>query len=235
MALKLVSLNVERGEHLPRVLSFLAAERPDVTCLYEVRAVDLPRFSQLLGEAYFVPMCTVSPERLPGGAGVQGIAVFSPGPCEHVYYQGTGDAPDFVGPNSEDRALVVTRVDGQCVIGATHFTWTPDGRADAAQRAALPRLLALLERFGVDLVCGDLNAPRGGEIFGALNERFVDNIPAEVTTTLDQELHRKKGLQLVVDVLFTRPPWRADVRVVSGVSDHCAIVALMRGTGFEPA
>jgi hypothetical protein len=52
-----------------------------------------------------------------------------------------------------------------------------------------------------------------------------DNIPPEVTTTLDQEIHGVKGLQFVVDGMFSQPPYVVNnVRVVTGVSDHCALV-----------
>ncbi|RME31420.1 endonuclease/exonuclease/phosphatase family protein [Candidatus Woesearchaeota archaeon] len=233
MPLKLVSLNVERGRHLDRFIPFLEKEQADVVCLYEVCKVDLPRIAASLGAAhYFVPMCTVSPGNpfMPDGKGVQGLAVFTtvPAESEHAFYVGTGEAREFLAPNSEDRPLVVTtaRKDGEAfVIGATHFTWTADGEANEEQRAAFAKLMTLIQRYPPMVLCGDFNAPRGKEIFTKFTEYFTDNLPRDVTSTLDERHHRKPGLKLAVDTIFSVEPYTvSDVRVVEGVSDHKAIV-----------
>jgi hypothetical protein len=45
-------------------------------------------------------------------------------------------------------------------------------------------------------------------------------------TTIDQYLHRKPGIQLVVDGLFSTPEYEvAHVKVKSGISDHMAVIA----------
>ena len=75
------------------------------------------------------------------------------------------------------------------------------------------------------MFCGDFNAPRGGEVFDQLASHYSDCVPPEITTTIDQELHRAKGLQYVVDSIFSTDQYRLeDVRVQSGVSDHCALI-----------
>lgn len=80
--------------------------------------------------------------------------------------------------------------------------------------------------------CGDFNAPRGGEIFSMLSSKYRDNIPKEVTTTLDRNLHRNgedEGFpEIVVDGLFSAGSHQAhDTRVVRGVSDHCAVISFL--------
>ena len=81
-------------------------------------------------------------------------------------------------------------------------------------------------------MCGDFNAPRGGEIFSALATRWHDNIPGTYHTSLDLSLHKagkvdgERLATLMVDGLFTTPGYRTSrVELVPGVSDHCAIVA----------
>ena len=56
--------------------------------------------------------------------------------------------------------------------------------------------------------------------------RLRDNIPPPVTTSIDGPLHRAGDLGLMVDGMFTTQGYEArEVRVVDGVSDHCALVA----------
>ena len=50
--------------------------------------------------------------------------------------------------------------------------------------------------------CGDMNVPRGNETFNRLAEKYKDNIPLEYKTSIDQNLHRVKGLQVMVDGLY---------------------------------
>ena len=111
-------------------------------------------------------------------------------------------------------------------IATTHFTWSAKGNTTVNQRRSFNKLNKILDRLGECVLCGDFNAPRGGEIFTALSKKFADNIPSDIQTTVDENLHRKKGLQVVVDGLFTSSIYKAEnVKVVGGVSDHKAIVA----------
>ena len=118
-------------------------------------------------------------------------------------------------------------------IGAVHFLWSRNGLSSNEQRSALPHLLSTLEEERQLVFAGDFNAPRGGEIFSEFAKRYVDTIPAHYVTSLDLNLHRavKEGKRneienKMVDGLFTTPAYIAsDVRLVDGVSDHCAIVA----------
>lgn len=49
--------------------------------------------------------------------------------------------------------------------------------------------------------------------------------PPEITTTIDSATHYSgKKLELVVDNIFTTPEYRVNnIRVITGVSDHCAV------------
>lgn len=135
-------------------------------------------------------------------------------------------------PNQRDRILLVVELQrgGRTYrVLTTHFIWTPDGGVNELQQSTFVAFSTVLDRYDDEqgvLLTGDFNAPRGLEIFDALSRRYTDNIPKDVTTTIDQKLHRKNGLMYVVDGLFTTPNYSvSDVEVIDGVSDHKAIVA----------
>lgn len=240
MAIKLLSLNIEGDNHYERVFPFLLTEQPDVVCVQEFFLDDLPLFEEKLSmQGYAVGMWTCSQEndaRI-SKRGLMGVAIFSKLPMNnpgHQWYVGGEDRiiEMFVPENSPEtvsRALVYADVlkDGQLFrIATTHFTWSPGGSVTAVQQEHLDRLLPILKSIEPVVIVGDFNAPRGKAIFKTLAARYTDNIPASITTTMDQHLHRMPGLQFVVDVLFTDSHYVAtDVQVVDGVSDHCAIVA----------
>ena len=76
------------------------------------------------------------------------------------------------------------------------------------------------------VLAGDFNAPRGGEIFSHIAERYTDNIPPHYTTSIDGTLHRAGPIPFMVDGLFTTPSYRAKgVHLEFGVSDHAAVAA----------
>jgi hypothetical protein len=55
---------------------------------------------------------------------------------------------------------------------------------------------------------------------------LIDHLPANVTSTLDPQFHRAKGLEYVVDTIFSTPEYEVtEVRVLNGISDHKGIVA----------
>ena len=86
------------------------------------------------------------------------------------------------------------------------------------------------------LLGGDFNAPRGGPIFARLARHWTDCIPADVTTSIDPELHRAGALELMVDGMFASPGVRVDsVRMHTGLSDHQGITATARDAATASA
>ena len=238
MALKLISVNIERSKHLERVLPFIEREQPDVLCVQELMERDLPAFQKRVGSGVYAPTALHPAENDPG---VFGLGIFSRFPMQSDvrYYWGDGSTNvpfDFSSAESkhatESHALVLSTIaaDTSYRIATTHFTWTPDGSTDDYQRRDLRSLLVAAEGEAF-VLCGDFNAPRvhagaPGQIFAALAARYRDNIPPQYTTSIDKDLHRAGDLQLMVDGLFTTPEYIAkDVHLVNGVSDHMAIVA----------
>jgi endonuclease/exonuclease/phosphatase family metal-dependent hydrolase len=112
-------------------------------------------------------------------------------------------------------------------FGCTHFTWTPDGNPNEAQRHDLAVLLDVLKKYPELVLCGDFNIPRASnELYRLLAERYTDHVPPEIHNSLDPQYHRKPSLVHMVDYIWSTPHYCVEgVRVVCGVSDHCAIVA----------
>jgi endonuclease/exonuclease/phosphatase family metal-dependent hydrolase len=244
-SIKLVSVNIELDNHLDRVWDFLKQEKPDVVCLQEAHQQYIEDFANKLGmQSVFAPMSNIGkgeralytmPPFFPYGVGM-----LSALPIQDIrmpYYRGTEEearTKSFSG-NSKDDAhpllcVTVQREDKAFTIATTHFTWSPDGKPDDVQKKDIQNLLSIVDGIPELILCGDFNAPRGGEIFSALSQKYTDNIPAEYTTSIDTDLHRDgekmRGKSLMVDGLFTTPQYEcSNVRLVSGVSDHCAIVA----------
>lgn len=229
----LISLNIEKDKHLNRVRNFFNDQGPDVICLQEVFERDFETLKRELNmEGVFAPMAHT------GDAGfILGVAIFSRFKIiskEVLYY--AGDEKNIPvhdesnNPKSYNRAVLMASIgleNGEIFnIGTTHFTWTYNGEADEFQREDVSRMLSLLDNKKSFILCGDFNAPRGKEIFSIIASKYKDNIPPEYESSIDPDLHRKKDLRLMVDGLFSTPDYKAeDVKLVSGVSDHCAMTA----------
>lgn len=237
--MKLLSLNIEVDNHLERVTQFFAKENPDVACLQEVFKDDVQKLKDAFGAIDFVfaPMgksVNENPYRL-ALRGEYGLLLLSKHPIvssKTVYYVGSADSiPELIvgDPNTLNRCFIAANIkiaEEIFTVVTTHFTWSPGGKAIPLQRENMKSFLQTMDEVGECVLCGDFNAPRGKEVWAELTARFTDNIPPEVTTTIDQNLHRQHGIQLVVDGVFTTPQYSAqNVRVVEGLSDHKAVVA----------
>lgn len=236
--LSFLSLNCEGHKHLhERILPFLEQQHPDIVCLQEIFHKDLPEIQAKIGEyCAFVPLSLMSypdPD-FSGPPEPWGIAICSRFPLkdiQHLTYVGSGDitpwSPET--PNILLRKLLwaAIQVNTQTyTIAVTHFTWSDAGQVTDEQRRDFQKLLGALENIPELVLCGDFNTPRGKEIFDTLAQRYTDNIPSKTLSTLDPELHRAKGKQLVVDVLFSTPEYQVtNVHVLTGLSDHCGIWA----------
>lgn len=238
-SLSLVSVNVERSKHLDLILPFLERQAADVVCIQEICERDIPKFEFVLGKILAYAPLTVHPnhERAEVDQNdpvLEGIAMFSRLSVVKTavtYYVGSEDGARNKPPHrvADDLPFMVCDIEKERAIfriGTLHFTWTPNGEANDMQRAHLSALLPVLEATGEMVFCGDLNAPRGKEIFGEFAKRYKDNIPEHHSTSIDGSLHRAGQLPYMVDGLFSTPVYRVSgVELVPGVSDHCAIVA----------
>ncbi|MCL4208688.1 hypothetical protein KJZ63_03600 [Patescibacteria group bacterium] len=240
MSIKLISLNIEGNKHLEdRVLPFLLKRKPEVVTLQEVFLSDVPKIEEALGmNGIFIPMADVNyeNEHLParGLWGILHLTKLNVVEASYQYYYGVEEEiPKFFAnqdPNSMNRVLVwqVVEKEGQFYrFATTHFTWSKDGQTIDLQKQTYQSMNEILKTFPDVILTGDFNAPRGREIFTNLSKSYTDNIPQDITTTIDNNLHKAKAnIQFVVDGCFTSGEYKAsEVEVVDGVSDHMAVVA----------
>lgn len=150
--------------------------------------------------------------------------------CAYYYYGLSNDRiPEFSHPTSLNNVVQVIKLlayNKLYFVANTHFTWSANGRPTQLQRCTFTRLSRFLAKYPELILCGDFNAPRGGEIFSLFTQRFTDNIPPEIATTIDSSNHYSgKKLELVVDNIFTTPGYQVSkIRVITGISDHCAVL-----------
>lgn len=235
--MRVASINLEGTKHLPEQLAWLQALQPDVWCATECFRVSLPQFERLGYTSSFVPYAQVTEENKYNIEllGDWGVAIFSRLPVQwtktHTYKGDPYVLPVFSEPNSGNRLVHLAEVEENgrtFTIAVTHLTWTPNGEATDEQRRDTTKLLKALEPYPSLLLCGDFNAPRGKETWSRLAEKYHDNVPPEVTSTIDPGKHYSGGLEIVVDGMFTTPDLRlTNVQVHTGVSDHCGLSAVL--------
>jgi endonuclease/exonuclease/phosphatase family metal-dependent hydrolase len=236
-ALMLASINIERSRHLARVIAFLSNVGADVVCLQELVEEDLHEICDRLDfplHAY-VPMMRHPGEGRLRLTGVGILARVELRQTETVHYAGNGSGYDPFDISTADSKVRTSRYSvalaevlvgaAAFTIGCTHFPWTPDGSASDHQRRACDRLCELLADRQL-VLCGDFNAPRGGEIFSRLASHWRDNVPTRYLTSIDPKLHRDAPLERMVDGVFSTSGYRVgNVVMHEGVSDHCALTA----------
>lgn len=245
MEIKILTLNIEGDKHLPQVIKLVNREKPDAVCLQEVFEEDFHLLHHKFDmTGIFMPAVWIDRPGAPGFGkrGPFGVAILSRLPGEfggNYYFKRRGSGlPRYRGqPNAVHRCLVWQKIDNGLTVAATHFTWSKNGQATQKQRRELASLLQLLDKLQPDVICGDFNAPRGGEIWAAISQKLVDNIPPEVKTTLDPTLHYTNGLELVVDGFFTSPKSKMTVkslRLIGGISDHLTISGVVSKSAIIP-
>lgn len=224
---------------MEKVAAWVKEERAEVVCLMEVCEEDL---AAIAGDDY--PYTAYAPNDLLGNSRVDrtsmipvGVAILSKYKMVNIERVYCGKPPRRelvpIGSSSHAPILLIGEIevgDELIRIGAVHFTWTKDGSVSDEQRRDLATLMAKIEQEQLVMV-GDFNLSREGELYRSLQAKFLDNIPSDVTTTLDPNLHyanlgQEGKLKLVVDYVWSTSHYVVnDVRVHSGLSDHCGIVA----------
>lgn len=242
--MKLVSLNIEKNKHYDRIFSFLEQEKADVICLQEVLEKDVSFIIDSLGMRgeYVVSDIYIGSHEAYQDvyAERQGLLILSRFvilEVEKYFYWGNENflkaSVDVFRQEFDtycSHPILIVKVQdtlgGLYTIATTHFPVTKEGTVSETQRRILPSLFSKLNLLEEFVLCGDFNAPRGGEIFSEIASRYKDNVPTSYATSLDQLLHRKRGLQFMVDGLFTTKKYTATgTELKDGVSDHMAIIS----------
>lgn len=233
--MKVVTYNIERKKHLARAVDFIRAQLDvgAVVCLQEVLEGMMPELQREVdARGVFLATCN---NISVGIEDKQGIAIFTR--HEDIAYEEIcylGDMAELPIQHEKDFAMrgvmiVATVKEGGKVyrIANTHFIWSPDGQADDRQREGVKNMLKACAHYREIILVGDFNAPRGREIYDYIASVYRDNMPIELKTTIDNDLHRcEHELHLVVDSIFTSSGYEVlEIDIVSGVSDHFAILA----------
>ncbi len=237
--MKIVSINIEIDLHHNTVNALIEKEKPDVVCFQELLEEDFEYFKKIYNKnGVFIPTVYVNSQSQGGpqnrrmGLGIFADSITNTG---YSYYVGS-EAHISLSfeeyfkeqPLVQDRGLLWADIEvrGSVYrIVTTHFTITKEGESTPYQLQALDSLFVELDKLGEFVLVGDMNAPRGNETWCRLASRYTDNIPEQYMTSLDQNLHRVKGLMYVVDGLFTTKGYEArDIKLVDSISDHMAIV-----------
>jgi endonuclease/exonuclease/phosphatase family metal-dependent hydrolase len=240
MSLNVASINIERSKHLPRVEAFVRRERPDVLCLQELCERDIAFFERLMGSRLsFAPMARHPDE---GPADLVGVGLVGRDAALTAvvaeYYSGspqsiremtflTAEGQRGADPLSIAEVMLAGTFRG-FRIAVTHLNVTPFGTSTPYQRESAAKLIHLAQaqarQAGELLLAGDFNAPRGRATFDLIAEHFIDGVPAHYSSSIDGSLHRAGNIPFMVDGLFHTPGYRLEnVRLSSGVSDHCAL------------
>ena len=236
--MKFVTLNVYDGIYKDKSLAHLQQIRPDVLALQEMHRGDIEDFKAALGMPHclYVPGARVDePNKYGFRLGEIGIALMSRTPFSQeqvdYYSKVSEDVPvfDVADGNHCNRALlsaVVQTEDGPIRVSTTHFTWTPDGQPTPQQTEHSRKLAEFIEKQNVDVLGGDFNAPHGAEVMTHIGGQMDDHMPTGVESTIDPELHRCRGLKLVVDNIFTRKGLASTfLQIKEGMSDHKGLIA----------
>lgn len=240
--MKIISINIERDLHTDTVVPFLKKEAPDVVCMQELFEDQIDLYQKELQMNYIYKPMNLwdSSKRCKENKGFRkfGIAIFAKYIKESKAEYIVGREDDLKihvsSTRVEDRNNVNSLVmwakilinDREYNIANTHFTWTYEGLATDFQIEDAKKLINILDsNLDEFILAGDTNAPRGRATFDMIANKFKDNIPQEYETSLDQNLHRVKGLIYVVDCFFTKGDIKVkNVKLVDGVSDHMAVV-----------
>ena len=239
MSIKIVTLNIEGDKHLDKVIKLLKTEKPNVVCLQEILDKDFQTFKSILQmDGSFYPQVHIGNDIHFGIAknvdrGTSLLSNLEIISQEGRYYVQNEHIPICRRWGWDDRVLALMQVqnnEGLYNVATTHFEFTRNGEPTKRQLKNMEALLTALQGQEDLIFAGDVNAPRGYKTYGLFRKFFDrDHVPITVASTLDPILHRANHRQYVVDTVLTKGGFTANpVRLVSGVSDHYALVTRAR-------
>ncbi len=215
------SLNIEKRIHLDKFIPFFKKKNLDIIALQEVCVSDVGKISEKLKMPYVVYQAMELNSHVTGPKIEQGVAIFSKYPLDkrEAYILGLERIQTFYFLVVEIKIL-----EKSIFFGTTHFPVTKEGQVTKFQLSVCNNLLKVLKKYPEIIFMGDFNAPRGRKVFDKIKSKFTDHIPSIYKTSIDQNLHRVKGLQYMVDGLFTTNNIKINnVTLHDNISDHMAI------------
>ncbi len=241
--IRIYSLNIEASKHLNKFPEHIRSFAPHVVFLQEVISSEAEDIARMLGMrlVQYVPMARALKfnEEYEWGLACYVSDSMHVASCESTVYAHTGEeipVLDMVTGkcNRYLQKLTVVHENETITLLQTHFTWSPNGTVTSMQEEDFTVFRMLVSDVTEFALFGDLNAPREKNyLWGALAEKYTDNIPVSVHTTLDPTLHRAGHLPRVVDMCFTTHQYYVHTILLhKGISDHQGIfVELSRVSG----
>lgn len=234
--LSIASCNIEGDKNIKNVREFLGAYSPDVVCFQEALEDNMTDLANMFKYGLTFSGCSILSKDIFDNLSsdrISGLAILSRFPLTDIRsytYSGNSDSIPIYqkgNPNSSSRKLAFVSIADEYNIATTHFTWAPDGEVNNEQLRDIQLLIDKAKLIGECVLVGDFNAPRPNAIYQVLTTHFTDEIPGNISSSLDPDLHRIGGSkELLVDYIFSTPKYKVtDTRFVAGVSDHKAVIA----------
>ena len=228
--MKLATLNVGGYEFHQRVIPWLCQIRADIVCLQEVMETRLDEIAAVTGlQAIFIAQAFVNSDRFGvGGPSGWGLAILARNfvSTEKLHYSGCEELIAFRDDRHARFLLTAAVKIGDEIVRVSNIH-APHGIGPATEeQLEAADLLGRRLCGGKQILCGDFNAPRGGEVMRRYTRHLQSNVPAGCTTTIDGDLHRSGHLGIVCDDILSGT--EIDVRNVNvhyGISDHAGITA----------
>ncbi len=219
----------------PNILDFIYRKRLDVVLLQEVYEGSLEEIRNALGgQVVFSRMCKLSLTDRAEEAEGWGVAIGSKNPIldsREDYYHGTRDDSSDIVLNNGLRSTSSLLQAGIKIgserfnFATTHFTWHNQPQPSDEQLRDFAKLAYFLNDTPDMVLTGDFNSPRGYQIFDSIAQRYRDNIPPDIDTTMDTGVRPEATWKYVVDGFFTSEHYLAsNVRLIQGLSDHKGII-----------
>ncbi len=225
--IKILTLNTGDSMFEKEQVTFLRKNNFDLICLQEISPIKIHEYETVLEMHPYYQMTY----RRGDGTEV-GIGILSKFPFVKkealIYGEKEGN---LMGTDISNRVAIMVSIspfsDGDVWnVLNTHFTWSPDGLPNDKQRRHVRNFLQITKKYDSILLCGDFNAPRGGEIFDYIATEYNDNVPYEYTTSIDSKNHRAGHLDYMVDGIFSTKEFKVSgFKMQSDLSDHLGLIA----------
>lgn len=237
--MKFITLNVEFGKHTDLYVPYIKDNNftEGIVCLQECTRSeyeDLKKDLHLQG--IYLPLFIRRYESVDDEVGLAILTKHRVTETQIFYFHKNNESLfvyDNKSPfdNRGHRALLSAKIyDGResYNIITTHFTRSRVASEDTElQSDHMKIVLDALAKRESFILAGDMNLARGISMLRqTLVTSYRDHTPVDIKTTIDQDLHRVKNLEIVVDGIFATDDIHVEnVEVVCGLSDHCAIIA----------
>lgn len=228
MGIKFLHLNIEGRKHIEPITKFLESNEIEVCCFQEIDEETTKLFCNKFGfQCVYVDMGLVKSLNR-----TQGIAILSKLPIVSTEEKFLIRIPSDYQYGYENFKVLMATIEksGESYkIITVHLpVHRPGHIISPFQLETYAELKKVLDDIDSFLLTGDFNAPRGTVIFDELAKKYKDNMPMDLTSSLDPILHKAAPLEYVVDGIFTTSSYMvSDVKIHNGISDHKGVSGIL--------